>query len=147
MLRTKPTFEQLHRTVIQTYKAYDYTSKRSLLELIRAMASDVRHLIEEQIDKAWMYSMLINECKDNAGHEELSTCVRFLNDEGGIEERFYDLTRLKEIDAQTIVNEGVLPTIEKLGSSAILLVLGADGVSVMSGYYEGVAAKLRRSYP
>ena len=45
------------------------------------------------------------------------------------------------------MNEGVLPTIEKLGSSAILLVLGADGASVMSGYYEGVAAKLRRSYP
>ena len=80
MLRTNPTFEQLHKRVIQTYKAYDYASKRSLLELIRALASEVRHLIEEQIDKAWMYSMLINECKDNAGHEELSTCFRFLND-------------------------------------------------------------------
>ena len=101
---------------------------------------------EEQIDKAGMYSMLIDECKDNAGHEELSTCFRFLNDEGRIEERFYDLTRLKETDAQTIVNEGVLPTIEKLASSASLLVLGADGASVMSGCYEGVAAKLRRSY-
>ena len=147
MLRTNPTFEQLHRRVIQTYKAYDYTSKRSSLELIRGMASEVRHLIEEQIDKAGMYSMLIDECKDNASHEELSTCFRFLNDEGRIEERFYDLTRLKETDAQTIVNEGVLPTIEKLASSASLLVLGADGASVMSGCYEGVAAKLRRSYP
>lgn len=71
MLRTNPTFKQLHRRVIQTYKAYDYTSKRSSLELIRAMASEVRHLIEEQIDRAGMYSMLIDECKDNAGHEEL----------------------------------------------------------------------------
>ena len=100
---------------------------------------------EEQIDKAGMYSMLIDECKDNTGHEELSTCFRFLNDEGRVEERFYDLTRLKETDAQTIVNERVLPTIEKLASSASLLVLGADGASVMSGCYEGVAAKLRRS--
>ena len=77
------------------------------------MASELRHLIEERIDKAGMYSMLIDECKDNAGHEELSTCFRFLNDEGRIEERFYDLTRLKETDAQTIVNGGVLPMIEK----------------------------------
>ena len=90
--------------------------------------------------------MLIDECKDNAGHEELSTCFRSLNDEGRIEERFYDLTRLKETDAQTIVNEGVLPTIAKLASSASLLVLGADGASVMSGCYEGVSAKLRRSH-
>ena len=124
----------------------DHHVERSSLELIRAMASDVRHLIEEQIVKAGMYSMLI-ECKDNAGHEELSTCFRFLKDEGRIEERFYDLTRLEDPDAQTIVNEGVLPTIGKLGSSAILLVLGACGASVMSRCYEGVAAKLRRSYP
>ena len=73
--------------------------------------------------------------------------LRFLNDEGRIQGRFYDLTRLKETDAQTIVNEGVLPTIEKLASSASLLVLGADGASVISGCYEGVAAKLKRSYP
>ena len=89
--------------------------------------------------------MLIDECKDNVGHEELSTCFRFVN-EGQIEERFYDLTRLKETNAQTIV-KGVLPTTEKLCSSATLLALGADGPSVMSGCYKGVGAKLRRRYP
>ena len=147
MLRTNPTFNQLHSRLTQTYKVYDYTSKGSSLELIRAMASEVRHLIEEQIDKTGMYSMLIDECKDNAGHEELSTCFRFVNDEGRIEERYYDLVRLKETDAETIVNEGVLPTSKKLSLSATLLALGADGASVMSGCYEGVAAKLKRYYP
>ena len=131
MLRTNPTFTQLHRKVTQTYKAYDYTSKRSSLELIRAMASEVRHVIEEQIDGAGMYSMLIDDCKDNAGHEELSTCFRYVNDEGRIEERFYDLARLKETDVQTIVHEGVLPTSDKLSLSATLLALGADGASVI----------------
>ena len=124
MLCTNPTFEQLHRRLIQTYKEYSYTSsKQSSLKLIRAMASDIQHLIEEQIDKAGMCSMLIDECKDNASLEELLTCFWFLNDKGRIEEQFYDLTKLKETDAQTIVNEGVLTTIEKLGLSTILLVL------------------------
>ncbi|CAB4040240.1 Hypothetical predicted protein [Paramuricea clavata] len=132
MLRTNPTFNQLHSRLTQTYKVYDYTSKGSSLELIRAMASEVRHLIEEQIDKTGMYSMLIDECKDNAGHEELSTCFRFVNDKGRVEERYYDLVRLKETDAETIVNEGVLPTSKKLSLSATLLALGADGASVMS---------------
>ena len=69
MLHMNPTFKHLHRKVTQTYKAFDYTSMQSSL-----MASEVRHVIEEQIDGAGMYSMLIDECKGNPGHEELSTC-------------------------------------------------------------------------
>ena len=43
--------------------------------------------------------------------------------------------------------KGVLPTTEKLCSSATLLALGADDASVMSGCYKGVGAILRRRYP
>ena len=145
MLCTNPTFKQLHGRMLQQYNAYDYTSKRSSIDLIKALAYEVRHQIEKLLNSAGMYSMLIDECKDNAGHEELSTCFRFVN-EGQIEERFYDLTRLKETNAQTIV-KGVLPTTEKLCSSATLLELGGDGASVMSGCYKGVGAKLRIRYP
>ena len=53
---------------------------------------------------------------------------------------------LSMTDAPTIV-KGVLPTTEKLCSSATLLALGAEGASVMSGCNEGVAAKLRRRNP
>ena len=112
MLSTNPTFKKLHDTMKKQYKSYDYTSKRSSIELVEAMATEVRHQIKDQIERAGMYSMLIDECKDNAGHEELSTCFRFVNDEGEVQERFYELTRLKETDANTIVKEGVLPTSE-----------------------------------
>ena len=147
MLSTNPTFKKLHDTMKKQYKSYDYTSKRSSIELVEAMATEVRHQIKDQIERAGMYSILIDECKDNAGHEELSTCFRFVNDEGEVQERFYELTRLKETDANTIVKEGVLPTSEQFASLSTLLALGADGASVMSGCYEGVAAKLKRSYP
>ena len=70
-----------------------------------------------------------------------------LNDERQIEERFYDLARLKETDAETIVNEHVLPTGEKFSLSTTLLALGADGASAMSGCYNDVAAKRKRNYP
>ena len=147
MLRTNPEFQQLHSGLTQTYKIHDYTSKGSSIQLKNAMASEVRHMIEEQIEKRGMYQMFIDECKDNAGHEEQSSCIRFLNDERRIEELFYDLVRVKETDAETIVNEHVLPTSEKFSLSAILLALGADGASAMSGCYNGVAAKLKRNYP
>ena len=94
-----------------------------------------------------MYTILIDECKDNAGHEELSTCFRYVNDDEEVQERFYKLTRMKETDAQTITREGVLPISNEFDSSAILLSLGADGASVMSGCNEGVAAKLERTCP
>ena len=146
MLSTNPTFKELHDTMKKQYESYDYTSKRSSIELVEAMATEVRHQIKDQIERAGMYSMLIDECKDNAGHEELSTCFRFVNDEGEVQERFYELTRLKQTDANTIVKEGALPASEQFASSSTLLALGADGASVMSGCYEGVAAKLKRSY-
>ena len=34
-----------------------------------------------------------------------------------------------------------------MNTSASLLAVGADGASVMSGCYEGVAARLARQYP
>ena len=95
-----------------------------------------------------MYTaILIDECKDNAGLEELSTCFRYVNDDEEVQERFYQLTRMKKTDARTITREGVLPISKEFDSSAVLLSLGADGASAMSGCNEGVAAKLKKNYP
>ncbi|CAB3980675.1 Hypothetical predicted protein [Paramuricea clavata] len=97
------------------------------------MAMEVRQQIKDQIEKAGLYMILIDEFKDNASHEELSTCFRYVNDDEKLQERFYKLTRMKETDVQTIMREGVLPISEEFDSSAILLSLGADSTSVMSG--------------
>ena len=147
MLVTNPTFKQQQDRLKQQYKTYDYTSKRSTIELIKAMAAAVRQQIKDQIERSGMYTILIDECKDNVGHEELSTCFRYVNDDEEVQERFYQLTRMKETDAQTITREGVLPISKEFDFSAFLLSLGADGASVMSGCNEGVAAKLEKSYP
>ena len=73
-------------------------SKRSSNELAKSMAFEVRITIKEWIDEAGMYSMLIDECKDNGGHEELAICSRFVNYSEEIEECF------NETDAATIAN-------------------------------------------
>lgn len=44
----------------------------------------------------YMYS--IDEFKDNAGQEELSTCFRYLNDDEEVLQHIYKLTRMKETD-------------------------------------------------
>ena len=37
----------------------------------------------------WMY-------KNNAGHEELSICFRYVNDDEEVQEGFYKLTRMRD---------------------------------------------------
>ena len=53
-----------------------------------------------------MFALLIDECKDNAGHEEQSICFRYLDKNMVIMERFYSLTRLVETDALEYYKKG-----------------------------------------
>ena len=75
----------------------------------------------------------------------LSICFRFVNDEGNVPERFYELTRIKEPTLRQSYRKGFYRQVNN--SSSTVLALGADGASVLSGCYEGVAAKLKRMYP
>ena len=38
--------------------------------MIVSLANEVRMVIKNMINNAGMFSMLIDECKDNAGHED-----------------------------------------------------------------------------
>ena len=90
---------------------------------------------------------IIDECKDNAGHEELALCFRYVNQDCCIEERFYEILRLNDTDAESVFQIGVLYTLQNIGLTGNLIALGADGASVMSECNEGVCSKLKRRYP
>jgi hypothetical protein len=92
-----------------------------------------------------MYSLLIDESKDNAGHEELATCFRYVFDHK-IHERFISLSRTPNADAENLVNKNILPLLTSLKITAALVAGGADGASVMSGCHEGVFEKLKEFY-
>ncbi|CAB4013422.1 Hypothetical predicted protein [Paramuricea clavata] len=121
--------------------AMDYTSKTSINEFIEIIADSVRLVICSQIKNSGsgLFSALIDESKDTAKREELATAVRY--DVGKVVERFYDLRRLLEnFGAQSIVTftkEVIDLIIERSGAAVISL--WADGASVMSGEYAGVA--------
>ena len=147
MLLTNKHFKDLHSSIIATHKTYGYTFNRSCNEMIQALADEVRHTIRSEIEASKMFALLIDECKDNAGHEELSICFRYLDKNMVIMERFYSLTRLVETDADGILQKGVIPTLNEMGLTSKLLALGADGAAVMSGQHSGVIAKIQEIYP
>ena len=52
------------------------------------MAMEVMQPIKVQIERSGMYTILDDECKDNAGHEELSTCFWYVYDDEEVQDRF-----------------------------------------------------------
>lgn len=144
-LDTNPKFQELHQKITTKHQKYDYTSKRSCNEMVEVICEVIKETIISEINTAGMYSILIDECKDNAGHEQLSICFRYLK-EGTLYERFHSLHRSPETDAHHLVEDHIVPTLESSNITAALIGGGADGASVMSGCHEGVFVKLLEYY-
>ena len=146
-LETNPTFWELHQKFMSNRTAMDYTSKTSINELIEIIADSVRSVICSQIKNSGsgLFSALIDESKDTAKREELAIAVRYYV--GKVVERFYDLRPLEDFGARSIMTftkEVIDLIIERSG--AAIVSLGADGASVMSGQYAGVAELLRSEH-
>ena len=93
-----------------------------------------------------MFFLVIDECKDQAGHEQLSLCVRYCIC-AVAKERFLGLIRLSEDFSALGIVEKILPLLAILCQYAIFLGLTTDGASVLFGIHSGVAARLREVYP
>ena len=57
------------------------------------------------------------------------------------------MTHLKDTDADAILEDGINPILDKMNNSATLIALGADGASVMSGCFQGVATQIKTNHP
>ena len=152
-LEMNPTFRELHNKVTKS-KSTDYTSKTSVNGFIEIIADSVRKVICSQIKDAGMFSALIDESKDTAKREEFDTAkreefaiaVRYFAHK--VVERFYDLKHLESFDARTIMNvtKEIVENIIQISEGSIIVSLGADGASVMSGEFGGVAELLRSEH-
>ena len=144
-LEMNPTFRELHNKVTKS-KSTDYTSKTSVNGFIEIIADSVRKVICSQIKDAGMFSALIDESKDTAKREEFAIAVRYFAHK--VVERFYDLKHLESFDARTIMNvtKEIVENIIQISEGSIIVSLGADGASVMSGEFGGVAELLRSEH-
>ena len=93
------------------------------------------------------FSVLIDESKDIAKCEELAFSVRYCPD-GNVSERFLQLKLLTKFDAKSImsVTKKQIDKIQGNSNAVPVISLGADGASVMSGEFAGVAQLLKSSH-
>ena len=116
---TNPVFEDLRSSVMKQYSIHqDYWSKTIFNEFVEAMADEVRTQIGKSIAEAGMFFLVIDECKDKAGHEQLSLCVRY-SVGSTAKERFIGLVRLSENLSAAAIAEKILPLLSALSADSV----------------------------
>ncbi|CAN0917608.1 Zinc finger MYM-type protein 1 [Linum grandiflorum] len=123
-----------------------YTSPDIQKEILAIIANRVRGKIREEIGDS-CYVILVDEAVDQAGREQMSIILRFVNSRGILTERFFALKSVSETSADTLkqVISGVLSKynlqIDKIRGQ------GYDGASNMSGQFNGLRALFLRDCP
>ena len=123
----------------------DYTSKTIFNEFVETMADQVREKIGEDLSEAGMFFLVVDECRDKSGHEQLSCCIRYSESTG--KERFLGLIRLEEDFSAEAICFKLLPLLSVLSKYAVFIGLTTDGASVLFGRSTGLAVRLRAIYP
>ena len=122
-----------------------YTSPMIQNEVIHLCEGFIREKILSCIPKYW--SLMADETQDCSTAEQLSICVRYVNDIGEICEDFIGFIKLEKMDAQSI-SDKLLSGVEGWGlDMSYIVAQGYDGASVMSSNKNGVQAKVKDKYP
>lgn len=122
-----------------------FTSPRIQNEVILKCESIIRERLISTIPTYW--SVMADETTDVSSTEQMSICIRFVNEELEVCEEFLGFVKLTKMDAQSIFNV-LIPTLERWGLDLTTLVgQGYDGASVMSGNKNGLHKKVSDCYP
>ena len=110
------------------------------------MAAKVPEQIGIEIQQSGMFFLIFDESKDNNGHEQISINLRYCF-EGETKERFLGLIKLADQFTAEKITSMLLPLLECLKESGMLVGVTTDGASVLAGQFNGVAVKLKEQYP
>lgn len=123
-----------------------YTSPTIQNEIIEVCQQLILHSLVKKINKCSCFSVLADETTDIANIEQLSLCVRYI-DEGIVQETFLEFVPVLDVTGKGIATS----IIESLKSAGIDITKmrgqGFDGAASMSGKFNGVQAHIRDIVP
>lgn len=128
-----------------------YLSPTTQNEIITCIATEIREEIVRRCNKSSFMSVMADETTDCGGIEQLSLCVRYVNDmkKGVFEvcEDFLGFVKLKVANAETITDE-IVNKMSRWGVDLThLRGKGFDGANTMSGHISGVQARISDKFP
>ena len=95
-------------------KTATYISKTIQNEIIDLLAKEVRVTISLEIKSNIFFALIVDETTDISTNEQFTFCVRYVDENFKIFERFFGFWRLEKTDAQTIL-ELVKNILKELG--------------------------------
>jgi len=118
-------------------------------EIISIIGDVITNKLVQKVNSAQCFAVLADEMKDVSGREQLSVCVRYVNEHDSqysIREDF-----LSFVDIEKLTGEAIANSIESQLTNAgvdlqFLRGQGYDGASAMSGRLNGAQAKIKEKH-
>ncbi|ESR59275.1 hypothetical protein CICLE_v10018323mg, partial [Citrus x clementina] len=130
--------EEINKVVLANApKNVQYIEPKIQKELLNIISNKVRHKIREEVGDA-KFCIIVDEALDESHKEQMAIILRYVDCDGFIRERFFEIVNVDETKALTLKNE-----ICNVLAQYILLVKnlrgqGYDGASNMVGEWNGL---------
>ncbi|XP_012448837.1 uncharacterized protein LOC105772033 [Gossypium raimondii] len=80
-----------------------YTSSTIQKEILQIHANRVRNVIREEIGDR-KFSIIVDEARDESKKEQMTIILRFIDKQGQVKERFFDIVHVKDTASLTLKN-------------------------------------------
>lgn len=112
---------------------------------LKYMANNIKKYFVNNIKSVSIYSILVEETQDLGGHEQVSVCVRYIDDTFASHEVFLDFYKISTRCFNVKKSKDIL----KMHGFYLSAVRGQcyDGDASMRGYYSGVQSRTKEENP
>ncbi|KAH1073882.1 hypothetical protein J1N35_026210 [Gossypium stocksii] len=122
-----------------------YTSSTIQKEILQIYASRVRNVIREEIGDR-KFSIIVDEARDESKKEQMAIILRFVDEQGQVKERFFDIVHVKDTASLTLKNVIFNVLLQHSFDIQNIRGQGYDGASNMRGEFNGLQALILNDY-
>ncbi|XP_042146012.1 52 kDa repressor of the inhibitor of the protein kinase-like [Ixodes scapularis] len=123
-----------------------YISPRTQNELIGICGNIIQDSIVKRVNEAKAFSVLADETMDIGGLEQMSVCVRYVQDDE-VREEFLGYAQVHDLSGRALAKE-IIKFLSGVGINLrYLRGQGYDGAAAMSGRLNGVQAAVLEEHP
>lgn len=123
-----------------------YTSPQIQKEILNIFANKVRNKIREEIGQS-KYCILVDEARDDSRKEQMALVLRFVDANGFIRERFFEIVSVEDTCASTLKKELSFVLSRYKLDICNIRGQGYDGASNMRGQWNGLQALFLNDCP
>ncbi|XP_062155175.1 uncharacterized protein LOC133863230 [Alnus glutinosa] len=123
-----------------------YTSHHIQKDILHVLAKKVRNAIREEIGDS-KFCIIVDEARDESKKGQMAIVLRFVDKDGFIQERFFDVVHVKDTSASTLKNEISIVLSQHCLDIQNIRGQGYHGASNMRGEWKGLQALFLNDCP